>query len=114
MNIIQKIANRIEGRIETQVNEQFARTGKRTGQKVKDQWNLDLWCGAAAGIDALEGEAGENTKWVMRVLTMIIWPRGYSETQKLARDGRDADRLAEVEAEKEADINRVFQIEETK
>ena len=108
MNIIQKIATQIVARIETQAADQKGMTGKVMGQKVKDAMNLEQWCGAVAALVALQGEKGEEAQWANRVLVMVIWARGYSETQRIAQEGKDADRFAEVEAEKEAQIDKMF------
>jgi hypothetical protein len=105
MNIIQKIANSVERRLDVHIKNGLAAKGKRI-----EDLNYELWCGAYAGIEAAEGEASENAQWVNRVVFIAIGTRGVSETRKIARDGRDADRLVEVEAEKEADIDRVFNL----
>lgn len=112
MNLVQKIANRIESRVEAQAMDQYGRTGRKMGAKAKSAMALEQWIGAVEGLAALNGENDENTQWVLRVTAMVIAVRGYEETQKLAREGRDADRLVEVEAEKEADINRFLKIEQ--
>jgi hypothetical protein len=97
MNVIQKIATQIVGRVEQQAKDQLDRTGRRMGQKAKNQINLDMWAGAVAGLAALNGDDDANTKWALRVLTMVVWPRGYSETQKIANEAREAERIAALD-----------------
>lgn len=95
MNLIQNIANQIERRIETQARERLTVTGRATmGDKAKSDAALEQWCGAAHALIALEGPDGENAQWVLRVVTMAIAPRGYRETQYIAKQGRDADAAA--------------------
>lgn len=105
MNTVQIIANVIESRIEEQSRYAAGFTGKGWGKAKKNAANLELWVGAAAGLRVADHADAE---WVERVVVLLISTRGYEETQKIAREGRDEDRLVELEAEKEADIDRVF------
>lgn len=75
-NLIKTIAKSIHERGKAQ--------GWKPGTATADKLNFEAWAGAAIGIGALEGEHGENAQWVLRVLSMLIAPRGYAETISMA------------------------------
>jgi hypothetical protein len=91
MNIVQNIASQIENRVEEQSRQQKDRTGKPFGKRAKDIMNMELWAGAAMGVIALKGADDDDAKWVIRVFAMLVYPRGYIETQEIAAKGRQAD-----------------------
>jgi hypothetical protein len=47
--------------------------------------NLDLWAGASMAMDASLGEGADDAVWLRGVVAFAIWPRGYSETQTIAK-----------------------------
>lgn len=87
MNLIQKIATQIEERITfRQANGYLPKKGK----KLEDA-NIELWAGAYAGVVATKGVNDPDTEWVARVAMMLVMPRGYAETQEIAKAGREAE-----------------------
>jgi hypothetical protein len=106
MNTVQLVANQIEGRIiALQADGSLPAKGKRT-----DRAALELWIGAAIGVTAVKGENDAEAQHLLRIAGMVLVVRGYEEVRNIARAGRDADRLIEVEAEKEAYIDRTFDL----
>lgn len=68
-------------RIAVMIAERGKAQGWQSGSKTADKLNLEAWCGATMALHAVKHPDAEH---VLRYMSMVVAPRGYSETLALA------------------------------
>lgn len=83
MNLLQTLATQFVSRA----------TAQDMKGKSRDQKAIEFFCGAIGALDA--SAQNDNARWIERVTAILICTRGYSEVQRIAKQGADFDSARE-------------------